>query len=423
MAITNLTGTKWLLNENPSALYPNATYNINFSLINEPTSIYTSMTSNDDGGKPPFHGLYYNSTLVGSQIGYYLITDDKYRSIEITGGTDVTNTTLINWLEANATQIIESSTSPKIFAVGDVLPATTQLRITDINGSVSIYNGGEIFIKTDSDAFLLVNYYVDPRPQEAKIFEINGVDCYNSYSYDWESNHFITIDTSSWSLSKRTVSYVDGYYNFDWEDLNVPSGYSITFEENGGTTVTDLTEQTALPNPLPTPTKSGYTFLGWYYESNFTTQAYANDTLSANVTLYAKWEVNTYTVTFESNGGTTISDIEEATELPTPLPTPTKANNVFAGWYLDSSFTQKANAGDALESSVTLYAKWYSVSGWFSDVADAIRTKDGTAETIEVVEFPDRIANLPSPVELTQTAYDNLNTKDSNTYYLIVEEA
>ena len=65
--------------------------------------------------------------------------------------------------------------------------------------------------------------------------------------------------------------------------------YSITFEENGGTSVTDLTEQTALPDPLPTPTKSGYTFVAWYYESNFQTRAKAGDTIEANTTLYAKW--------------------------------------------------------------------------------------------------------------------------------------
>ena len=51
------------------------------------------------------------------------------------------------------------------------------------------------------------------------------------------------------------------------------------------------------------------------------------------------------------------TDLTRQTALPNPLPTPTKANNVFAGWYLDSSFTQKAVAGATIESNVTLYAK------------------------------------------------------------------
>ena len=70
-----------------------------------------------------------------------------------------------------------------------------------------------------------------------------------------------------------------------------PSGYSITFEEYGGTTQTDLTEQTALPDPLPIPTREGYIFVGWYYDSDFFDEdkAFAGDPLTDDVTLYARW--------------------------------------------------------------------------------------------------------------------------------------
>ena len=188
-----------------------------------------------------------------------------------------------------------------------------------------------------------------------------------------------------------------------------------------------------------------------------------------------------FSITFEENGGTSVTDLTEQTALPDPLPTPTKANNVFAGWYLDSSFTQKAVAGATIESNVTLYAKWYTPASWCKDIADAIREKEGSEEPIKHVDFPDRITALPSPkaeetktltpnfssgnqvitptsgkvlsqitltkpadlipenikknknicgvvgtsftaIELTQTQYDALSTKDSNTYYLIVEE-
>ena len=137
-------------------------------------------------------------------------------------------------------------------------------------------------------------------------------------------------------------------------------GFNITFEENGGTTQTDLSEQTALPNPLPTPTKTGYTFVGWYYDSAFTQKANAGDTIENNVTLYAKWEVapSGYSITFEENGGTSVTDLTDQTTLPTPLPTPTKSGYTFAGWYYDSSQIYEAFAGDSLTDDVTLYAKW-----------------------------------------------------------------
>jgi len=96
--------------------------------------------------------------------------------------------------------------------------------------------------------------------------------------------------------------------------------YTITYNTNGGSTVPDLPEQTALPNPLPTPTKSGYTFLGWYYDSDFTNEAFADDPLTDDVTLYAKWELTTYTITYNTNGGSSVSQTSNATQLPDPLP-------------------------------------------------------------------------------------------------------
>ena len=101
------------------------------------------------------------------------------------------------------------------------------------------------------------------------------------------------INISNWSSSQRTIKSVSSENGIfvTWEDLNAPSGYSITFEEYGGTSVTDLTEQTALPDPLPIPTKEGYTFVGWYYDSDFFNKdkAFAGDPLTDDVTLYARW--------------------------------------------------------------------------------------------------------------------------------------
>ena len=76
-----------------------------------------------------------------------------------------------------------------------------------------------------------------------------------------------------------------------------PTTYSITYEENGGTTVADQTGQTNLPDPLPSITYAGHTFGGWFTDSGYSTAAVAGATLTANVTLYAKW-------TETSSGGT-----------------------------------------------------------------------------------------------------------------------
>lgn len=82
------------------------------------------------------------------------------------------------------------------------------------------------------------------------------------------------------------------------------SGYTITYETNGGSAVSSTTG-TKLPNPLPTTTKSGYTFAGWYINSNLTTAATAGATINADITLYAKWTPTQYTITYNGLEGAT----------------------------------------------------------------------------------------------------------------------
>lgn len=69
-----------------------------------------------------------------------------------------------------------------------------------------------------------------------------------------------------------------------------PSTYTITYNTNGGEAIAQVTNATALPNPLPTTTKAGYRFEGWYTDEELTNLAVAGATLSAHTTLYAKWE-------------------------------------------------------------------------------------------------------------------------------------
>ena len=69
------------------------------------------------------------------------------------------------------------------------------------------------------------------------------------------------------------------------------TGYTITYNMNGhGTQIESATNQTVLPNPLPTPTADGYTFGGWYTDASCNTAATAGAAISDDITLYAKWE-------------------------------------------------------------------------------------------------------------------------------------
>ena len=244
------------------------------------------------------------------------------------------------------------ASGPKVFEVGEVLPATTQLRLT-VDFSDMPKNEVYDFETTNGYFFGWARYA--EAPGSIVMIDDSAVDP-ASVSSDGLIITYV-LDISSLTETQRTVYRFNGGY-WTWEDLNASSGYTISFNSNGGSTISDIEEATELPNPLPPTTKSGYTFGGWYYDSTSTQIATAGDTIESNVTLYAKWELNTYTITYNSNGGSGIPQTSNATKLPTPLPTPTKSGYTFVGWYYASAFTQIANPGDTLESNVTLYAKW-----------------------------------------------------------------
>lgn len=82
--------------------------------------------------------------------------------------------------------------------------------------------------------------------------------------------------------------------------------YTVEYNSLGGTPVSTLTGQTEITY-LPTIVKTGYDFLGWYYEISFNNQARIGDTLTQNVVLYAKWKYKgSFDMTFYNN---TIEDI------------------------------------------------------------------------------------------------------------------
>lgn len=119
------------------------------------------------------------------------------------------------------------------------------------------------------------------------------------------------------------------------------------------------------------PEKEGYIFDGWYWDKDtwekpFTANSLLNAPLSENMSVYAKWktegenEVQTYTITFNSNGGGDISAItKEAGESITEPTAPTKTGYTFDGWYTDNNTFQNEYTFSTMPAeSFTLYAKW-----------------------------------------------------------------
>ncbi len=148
-----------------------------------------------------------------------------------------------------------------------------------------------------------------------------------------------------------------------------PATYTVSFESNGGSAVAaipNVVENSTVALPTPPPTKAGYSFAGWYIDNDTFADEFTADTpVTGNLTVYAKWmplPPATYTVSFESNGGSTVAAIPNVAENNTvalPTPPPTKAGYSFAGWYIDNdTFADEFTAITPVTGNLTVYAKW-----------------------------------------------------------------
>jgi uncharacterized repeat protein (TIGR02543 family) len=169
-----------------------------------------------------------------------------------------------------------------------------------------------------------------------------------------------------------TLTCDPGYHDNGLDECDINT-YTITYYPNSGTclggtctpTTYDITTATIT---LPIPTRSGYTFGGWYNNSGFTGSSITTIPTGSigNKTFYAKWAPETFTINLDYNGGTgTPATVTCTIGTPCPLPTPSTAPSGytlsnFDGW-MDDPFGAGTNYGTSYSSPpsiVTLYAGW-----------------------------------------------------------------
>lgn len=151
----------------------------------------------------------------------------------------------------------------------------------------------------------------------------------------------------------------------DDNDDAVKKTYTVTFDSQGGSAVSAQTvkegEKVAEP---AAPTKAGVVFGGWYTSTDYAKAwDFDKSVVTEDITLYARWASKTFTVSFDTNGGTPIESQEVAEGgLIANLPIPVKDGSAFAGWYTDKGLTTKFNENTPITGNTTLYAKWTEVT-------------------------------------------------------------
>lgn len=184
--------------------------------------------------------------------------------------------------------------------------------------------------------------------------------------------------------------------------------YSITFDLNGGiwngTTANpggDTDEDGKISGPLPTPTRDGYTFAGWFTDPTGGTQVTADTVFTANATVYARWgatPTGRYQITFNYNypdGSSsptalkTTNDTDRVADWPTdPSLSPAEGQYTFKGWFTDVTGGTQVGIDESGNSPVftqntALYAHW---DGWGYDTTTKTLTVAGDTAATDYVD-------------------------------------
>ena len=184
-----------------------------------------------------------------------------------------------------------------------------------------------------------------------------------------ESSGTINGGTFTGAITNNDGTVLDG----DFSGATLNGMLVITFDPNNGDQpstqkVNWSKDGAALTAPDPVPTNEGHSIEGWYYDNNGTETKwnFDTDTVKCTMTLKAKWELSTYSVTLQTDGGTIASGKEvtgytygTGAVLPTTNDI-TREGYRFDGWYADSNFSglpvREITATDT--GNKTLYAKW-----------------------------------------------------------------
>ena len=310
------------------------------------------------------------------------------------GATGAEKAATFNYMVKEEDKTMTLTGKNNIIKANEIADATFVVTPTSFTGED--YTGFSVYIDDSSTALATDKYKIEKVENEL-ILTVKHENFANKVSGD---------------KIKVTVKH-NGYMDASGEITILDAVYNVTLNTNGGVlanesdNITNYTHGTVVT--LPTPTKVGYKFEGWYENKDFTGNKVTMITADSegDKVYYAKWIAETYAISYELNDGI-IADGENVTSytygVGATLPTPTKAHYKFGGWYEKSDFS-----GESVKTirtneigAKTYYAKW---------IADTykvtLNTQGGTIaddKNITSYEYGTTV-KLPTSEDITKADY------------------
>ena len=350
------------------AVFSSGKYNYTFNSASA-ASVASGTVVNSGAFAPTYTGT--TKTLTVSQLytleakasGYGTVTPTSATLVIRNGSANITatatsatgyTTNFASWSVTSGTCKISSTTTASTTVTGITADSVVTASFTrTANTYMVVYNGnGSTGGATANSTH---TYGV------AKNLTTNGYTREYTVTY----NHNYTGSTNTTATAKYTFSKWNTVAGGTGKDYG--NGVSVTNLSTSGT-FNLYAQWTSASVTLETPTRTGYSFGGWYKEAGCTTSVGAGGasyTPTSAITLYAKWTVNGYTVTYNAstNGGTT-SQEAKTVNYGTAIdltPKATKTGYTFVGWNTNKDATTKLSNLTMGTSNVTLYAIYSKV--------------------------------------------------------------
>ncbi len=259
----------------------------------------------------------------------------------------------------------------------DNTPDTAQILDLDSGSKVGILTWGDdrdlykIVVPRDEYIHLEVNSFYNCLPLKIEASDGKVI---------WEKNF---IKTDSLTMIYENIAVTAGTYylnvyrtpevdNIGKYYVNVKSCNLVSFNSNGGSSIPEqpVIKDYRVSATNTRPTKDGFTFGGWFTEPEFVNEFdFFNTIITEDITLYAKWIRNPFTVTFNSQGGSDVKSKAANSDGLVSTPTsPKKTGYRFAGWYKEAECKNRWDFySDIVIEDTTLYAKWMSIYDFDND--------------------------------------------------------
>lgn len=356
--------------------------------------------------------------------------------------------TFEGWSKSSSGSVVDSITvnsNITLYAIWSV--NTVKLAYHPNGGTVSkaeLNDHG--YIKYNNETYFhTINYGSDDDPYNASTFGLTRTG-YNFKGWkvkstgdilDQETKYASTKyaqhdDSSKTTANTKTVSC---YLHAEW----TANKYTVTLNNQDatteGTTSVTATYDSNMPS-ITVPTRTGYTFGGYYTSTNGGGTQYYTDTgesarkwdLASNTTLYAKWVAKGYIVTFNANGGSCSTANKSVTFDSTygTLPTPTRTGHTFVGWFTEKTGgTQVITSTPvSIASNHTLYAHWQT---WIYTIQFDGNSPDAALEVISVpnsvskpygisITLPNKLPELSTEGAYIFSGWNTMKSGKGTTY-------